>query len=157
MLSGPLGSFLPLESQLGSAGATASPPLGATQEGRDCSRPTPHRRRAYCPARPMPRRWQPLLALPSGIAASLQDGHKLLAGDSFLLVEVLGKLVELVTVVGQDLSGLLVLGFYQLHHLLVDSGRGLGGAGKGGVAPPGTGSAPSPGPPCRSCRSCRSG
>ena len=40
MLSGPLGSFLPLESQLGSAGATASPHLG--QRKKAGIAPGPH-------------------------------------------------------------------------------------------------------------------
>ena len=53
-----------------------------------------------------------------------------ITGDGLLLVQILGQLIQLCAVVGQDLHSLGVLGLDQLHHLLVDLALGLGRAGQ---------------------------
>ena len=64
---------------------------------------------------------------------------KFLPGDGLLFVEELGRLVQLVPVLGKDLQSLGVLGLYQLHHLLVDLVAGSGQSRPGRCPLPGTG------------------
>lgn len=64
----------------------------------------------------------------------VQNPHKLLAGDGLFFVQILGNLVQLAAVVGQQLVGLLVLLLHDLHHLGVHAAGGLLAAGQAGVA-----------------------
>ena len=61
--------------------------------------------------------------------------HEFLAGDGLLLIEEGRQTVQLLPVRRKDVHRLVMLPLHQLHHLLVDLGLGIGGAGQRGVTP----------------------
>ena len=55
------------------------------------------------------------------LLSTVEEGHKLVAGDGLLVVEVTGEFFQLVAVIHKNLQCLFVLLLDQSHHLTVVS------------------------------------
>ena len=62
--------------------------------------------------------------------SAVQNPHKLIPGDGFLLVQILRQLIELRAVVRENLHRFLMLLFHKFHYLTVNLRLGFRGTRK---------------------------